>query len=246
MSLTSQFRCVALAVLALALVPSFAGATNAVIDDSISLITVQGTLSNGQDTLPVTEQAPGSLQTSLSGQLSVDISGGNISFLGGLIVPANQGGSFLPFSTDAQLAGEVADILPGITAVGSFRNFEFDVSSGPIPLNPDGTFDASGIFFNSLNGTFDYEVPGILGPFSDSLGGLASAGSLTGSVELQPDGRYEVIVPFSLSFLTTIDELTLDLTAAGRIFAVTPEPSSYVLAVMAALSLAGMVYRRHK
>jgi len=248
MSLTTWTRCaVGCFALSLILLASPAQASTAVIDDSISLVTVQGSLSNGTDTLPITPQAPGSLQTSLSGTLQVDISGGNITFFGGsLIVAADQGGSFLPFNTDANLAGEVADILPGITAVGAFRDFTFDLIGGPIPLNLDGTFDASGLFFDSLSGTFDYEVPGLLGPFSDSLGGQASLGSLTGSVELLPSGNYEVIIPFSLSFLTTIDELTLDLTAAGRISAITPEPSSYILAVMAALSLAGVVYRHRQ
>jgi len=222
-----------------------ADASIAMVDESNSSFIVEGVLSNGVDTLPVTPQVPGSLETFLSGSLQVHLTAGQITFAGGSqIVIENIGGTYLPLDLDANIAGQVANIFPGITAVGALRNVTLDITGGPIFLEPDGTFDASGLFINPLSGTFDYAVPGFLGPISDSLFGGPSLGNLTGSVTQLPTGKFQIVVPFYLFYVANIDQLTLELNQTGRILAITPEPSSYVLATMAAISLAGMLYRR--
>jgi hypothetical protein len=238
-----------LAVLLVLLSCTTALAATAVIDDASSFIEIQGTLSNGQDTLPITPQPNSSSQTQLSGTLQVDITPTSITLLGGgLVLASIQSGSFLPNGGDANFAGQVVDILPGITAVASVRNFTFEILGGPIPLNPDGTFDTTGLIAVALGGTFDYEIPGLLGPATLDIYGQESAGSLVGKVELLPNGKHQVTIPYEVTFglISSTTSFSLELVNTGQIVAITPEPSSYLLAAIGSIGWAAITFRRKR
>jgi hypothetical protein len=187
------------------------------------------------DNTPLVPQAPGSLTTSLSGTLQFQIANNAIWFPGGSNITLGvHPGPFFPDVPNVNLAGQASDEQLGITIYGLYADVSVDIYcdplSDPIPLNPDGTFDASGLWIELLSGTFQFVLP----PAGDArqLGGsvVLSEGPLTGRVTPFGHGSYELVLPFQ----TSDGQLTFDHTLAGEILALVPEPSTWLLTLLGA------------
>ena len=220
------------------------------LDVPNSILTVSGLLSFGNTTLPVKSQAPGSLLTTLSGNLVADIMPGvSIELLGGAsVVPVQQPGGFLPGGLAADMAGRVLNILPGVNAYGAFRNDILEFASlGAMPLAANA-FDASATVTNFTAGQFDYDVAGILtNSYSIANTSLANDAGLTGQLNVVGT-NYQLILPIQTTLQLSGDGFDLILDIEGRVVAYgpipVPEPSTLALACLGGALLMGVRRRR--
>lgn len=225
--------------------------TTFTLDVTNSILTASGLLSVGNTTLPIRSQAPGSLLTTLEGQILADITPGvSIEFPGGAtVMPIQQPGAFLPGSAPADMAGRVLNILPGISAFGAFRNDVLTFGSlSPLALS-GSTFDAGGVQTGFVSGLFDYEVTSL---FSNTYvldgGSLVNEPGLVGQLN-NLGSLYQLILPIQSSLVLQEEGFTLQLEIEGRVVAygefAVPEPSTWTLALLGT-ALAGWGWRRRR
>lgn len=127
-----------------------------------SFLALSGYVTSSGSTIPILPQAPGSLTTNFAGTLSVALDGDSIQFQDMVLDPLPQNGLFLPGNLSADYAGYIDLFPPTVIAYGLFRDLLFDGSSSELAVNPDGTFNATGITFQATNGLFVYDVSGLL------------------------------------------------------------------------------------
>lgn len=216
-----------------------------VIDSAQSVLTYSGDV-NG--TVPVVEQAPGSLLTSLVGTFSLDVNfeTGEFSFAPGVSFSLpDQPGSFLPFASPAAVAGQ-AEIAPGFTSYGAFRSVAGGFSSGVLSVDENLLFPASEVTLNLL-GIIGIEVPGVIPPtnFANNLN-VANGSSGSGQVELTED-TIKLTLPIDISFPLTEAGVTLNSRFQGTVVGVVvPEAGSMALLGMAALGGAAVAVLKRR
>lgn len=220
------------------------------LDVPNSILTVSGILSFGNTSLPVKSQAPGSLLTTLTGNIVADITPGvSIDFIGGAgVIPIQQPGGFLPGGIPADMAGRVLNILPGVNAYGAFRNDILEFTSlGALPIS-GSTFDASGAVTNFLAGQFDYDVAGLLtNSYSIAGAALGNDPGLVGQLNVV-GSNYQLILPIQTTLRLSEAGFDLTMDIEGRVVAYgpipVPEPTSLTLACLGGVLLVGLVRRR--
>jgi hypothetical protein len=199
------------------------------LDPSRSTMSLAGDLAGER---PLSEQAPGSMTTSISGQfrMLIDYTSGVPTHFrviedSLLLDLAELPGVFQPLSLPADAAASIVDLLPGITPTIAFRNVGFQLqfeNDAPylIPLNADHTFSTQNMTLRFQGGTVDYDVPGF--GFSDSLrlaGPVGEGTPLVGNIEFGAS-QLSVHIPYELrSTFAAPLELDLNLSISGDLFA---------------------------
>ncbi len=142
-------------------IPELLGSKTFTVDSSQSLLTLDARLflSNGQLELPVVEQAPGSLDAQMAGTFTVHRSEDGLTFQSANLDVLANPGSFLPGGTPADIAAQVN--LFGLVANAAIRNILFTLSSGLLPVDEDGYFDASGLNYEFTDGQISYSALGM-------------------------------------------------------------------------------------
>lgn len=167
------------------------------IDAGLSTVALGGTAISDFGSLPILEQSPGSLTTSIGGTLAVDFAAGTIAFVGGSAIdPALQPGVFLPNNLPADFAARLDLLPPNIIAQLALRNTLFDALSGALPLDGNGNFAAEGVRFKITSGVLDYVVPLVLPAGSYDLSGLSAGNESTDSAALAKlSDRWVLTIP---------------------------------------------------
>lgn len=167
------------------------------------------------------EQSPGSLKSSFSGWLAIDLSSPYLSFLPGSTVTASPSGNWLPgpknsvTPSPADFGGKVT-VGSGLSAnhlLSAVRNLEFNLSGDGIPYG-GGDFDASGITFSISNtgkAVVDYRANGLVVAFGEkSLAGDSVMNSAT-------DGLMPPIVAEVASIVIPVDMELPPQTSLGGV-----------------------------
>jgi hypothetical protein len=240
---TYLFVCGAVLVVAIHATPASAGTYNFVIDPTLSWLTLSGNYSGK----PLVQQGPGSLTTSYSGSMLVDLDNGysptTISILGSSAVAANSG-SWRPQAAGgtgnapANYGGKM-DLgwLFGGWAYAAIRNLNFNITDGPESI-VGGAFPSTQLF-TIATGRAIY-TSGV-GSGDDDISGSALANaSATNSTYSVLGSTATLTIPV---YVNKVDKLTQTYT--GTIVArceSVPEPTSLVLLVLGGL----MMPRRRK
>jgi hypothetical protein len=175
--------------------PGFAAPVAFSLDQAQSTITlamdIEGT--------PFLAQAPGSLTAHFQGSLVAMIEADTIQFTGASAIDAiAQPGPFLPGSAPADYALQLA-LAPGITAFVAARNEMLDATSGVVPVDALGQFDAGSLTFAFTSADLEYTL-GPLGSGAVSLVGLNFANmSLDAALLEEIDGVLYVTIPVAAS-----------------------------------------------
>ncbi len=220
-----------------------AAAATFVIDSSQSFLNATGDLGvPGVGSVPVTAQAPGSLSSPFRGTIDASVTPGGVQFNGGTFTLDSQPGVFEPFGAPAQFGLLILNVLPGLNAIGAFRDFEWTPTSALLPVI-GGDFDASAIQLAALQGTFDYALPPVIPPASTVPTQPAQNAGLTGSLSMV-GGHQQLSFPISVDLIGVTNGLTLTMHFDGRIVANTPEPSTIGLGTVGIASLLAFGVRR--
>ncbi len=199
------------AVLGYAGLPAAQGTFQLTVDPNQTTMHLSSSLSMpGSDPplqIPLTEQAAGSLDAQVAGELTVEVDDSGIHFVSGSLDPIASAGPFQPGSQSADFAGQF-DI--GISVYAALRNLLFRVDSDPLAWTGDGTFDASQVGVLFTDGRLYYNIVG-------TSGSLPVANPDTGNLVIEP-GQWEVLpgqVRLTLPFhmLIEVTEPTTGLVA---------------------------------
>jgi hypothetical protein len=175
-----------------------------VIDQAKTSITVSGSVAGGA----LKEQGTGSLTTTFSGKLMVDIGASTIQVVTGSQIAAQTNGSWEPGPGGA--SGTAPADFGGKATVGFFtakaalRNLLLDALSAPIPLS-NGQFDASGIVFAfspAGKSTLDYNAVLLTG--SQVLTGLATNGVTTKATLAGAANNQTLTIPINATNVFTL------------------------------------------
>ncbi len=195
------------------------------------------------------EQTPGSLQTTFSGTINIDVDDpmnpGSIQVVGAS-AQADDNGSSEPGPAPANAAGEWATFYSTPRDV-AFRNIVVDIQ-GPAQALSGGQFDASQLSLAMTAGQMDYSGTTIFGVLalpggSSSLSGsTAQNGSSQGSVTTAGS---DLVFAMNLTFqfigdmngVATPYQLTATVEAVAQNAAAVPEPTTGVLFLAGVLGL---------
>jgi hypothetical protein len=216
------------------------------IDSTQSALTLSGAVSLADlGTFPVSQQAPGSLTTSLSGTVELDTDlATTLTFSSGSSIAPDIGGAWSP--TAGGFAGtqpaEYGVRIP-VSVIGGVdyaaTNTVFDATSAPIGLLA-GAFDATQLTLNLLTTTVDFQSFGLLsGTFGTGVVTNQAAIDQLGGGTLTVVGNVAtLIVPIQISETLPIANSVAYLTLTGQLVAtaVVPEPSSIILAAFGGLA----------
>ena len=166
------------------------------------------TLSGDASGIPFTEQAPGSLSSTIDGTIRAGLTSSTISFIGGSEIDVTETpGTFLPGDAPADFAAQLAVI------VAAARDIMADVSSGQTTISSNGEFSVTGMNIELSDGTFAYEVPGLV---SDTLsvGGFSALNESTemGLIEVLPN-ELKLTVPIEATIALEEPDLGLVVNA---------------------------------
>lgn len=241
---------------ALALLPMVSQADDYLVfqvDNSRSYVDFSGDISG---VVPITEHAPGSLHTTLSGSLGLWLYPGAdapiyVNVNGANLYPAPQIGTFLPGDQTAQLAGQATGIVGTYNGYGVFNSIVATMYDNFYePIGGTGDFDASSIQISISSGLFTFEVPGLIPPTTTFLGATTqNVSPLPGNITLT-DNLYTLTIPYigHYNFQDASTGLTLNSTFQGQVVAtsVVPELGSGLLAGAAAgaLIVGGWIRRK--
>lgn len=188
--------------------PLVEGIHNLTIDPTQSIVSLTGQFMDPGQTvnLVLEPQAAGSLTANVQGSLVVDLSGAQVTFLGGLLDPIAKPGPYLPYSTPADFAGR----LPFFTifAYAAVRNLQLRAFSDAIPLDAAGEFDPTRLGLKFSSGFIEYDILGIsdqLPVFTPETGNVATAPA---RIEVLP-GELRMTIPFRFAY--QINEPTTSL-----------------------------------
>ena len=170
---------------------------------------------------------PGSTQTIvLDGMLAVDLGPEAVVLSGGSSIFAiNQGSSFLPGGSDANVG--LSSITPNLLSV-AIRSAVFDAISGFASLNADGEFSTSSLKIAFTSGSsVDYQIDGNgIQQFGlDSLGQISNLPAGPGTL-VTAGNFWMLTIPIELSFEIVAnggERILIDV--AGQIVATTPLPA---------------------
>ena len=212
-------------------------------------------------------QFPGSDTTSAFGTLSAAVIGSGIQFVttnnidlnnqSVPLAPAIGGGP----GTDL---GQIGLVLLGPGAVAAVRGAVSDVTSGVIPFS-GATFDPTQVMLSQTAGSLDYDLTSLgfgtlVGTTSVTGSGQNGSGTaITGPLALGTlmvaGGIQTLTLPLSVDVPFTVSiggggTIALDVIVSGQIVAtaaaIVPEPSTTVLACLAAAGLAMPWIRRRQ
>lgn len=190
------------------------------IDPNLSSIVLSGGAESGGDTVPILEQAPGSLFSAIQGTIGAIITADGIRFNGTSAAdPVGQSGLFLPGNQSGDYAGRIDILPPSIIAYGIFRNMLFNASSALLPFNELGQYTASGINLTITTGSFVYDVPNVTSGTEDLAGvGAPNQTAALGRYELFDDYAQVTIpvygeAPFSSFGINIVGRLTGQVVA---------------------------------
>lgn len=216
-----------------------AAVLNFTVDQNLSALNLVIGVGSPGNYAPVTvAQTPGSDTTSLFGSISADVSGGNLTFLGGGDIQfALQGVDQqplplgLPGSAPAQYGFDVA-FQTLVSGTAALRNAIAEATSGAIAV-AGGTFDATQVSLDMTAGSADLNLSGALGVqdrisvagFSaaneEAVGSLVQAGNL---VTLTLPVLVELDLPAAQTGLLL--DLTGVFTGSITATAIVPEPGT--------------------
>jgi hypothetical protein len=141
-----------------------------VLDATNSSLSISGTLAGSA----FQQQGTGSLTTKYSGTIKADVTGSNITFVGGSVIVGLNSGNWQPGP------GGVAGSAPAnygmketvllTTVMAAVRNTLLDVTSSALPLT-GGSFPGQGLYFDypsNSTSVLDYTYSGLLGSGSGS------------------------------------------------------------------------------
>lgn len=193
-------------------------------------------------------QAAGSLQTTLSGTITVDVDDptapGSIAVQGASVVVADNG-SWGPGPAPANVGGVVETAITDPRDV-AMRNMEVDIQGAAQPLTA-GQFDASQLSLTMTSGQMDYAATTIFGFFnvpggSSALTGAGQNGSSEGSVTVAGS---DLVFAMNLTFqftgtmngIATPYQLSASVEAVAQNAAAVPEPTTGLLFMAGLLGL---------
>jgi hypothetical protein len=195
-----------------------------------SNVTLSGTVAG----FPITQQGTGSLTTSYTGAVQVDLDLANnlITFMPSQEAVAQNTGNWQPLpggntgSAPADYGGRVV----ALGAVFAIRDLRAAASTAAaLTMAGTGatrTFPSTQIATTVTNGSLDYNA-GILGTGTNSLigsSGTNDAGTADGSFIDLMDGTARLTNPVNASFMTTLSGQPVIYHFAGQFVAVTPFP----------------------
>jgi len=208
--------------------------TPAVINFTLMTAASSLTLGGNIDGNAIQAQGAGSLTTTYSGvvQLDVDDTANTLQALkSGTAVTAMVNGSWQPLpggaagTAPANYGGKaVIPVLPPlvfITANFALRDIAGTLESAPIALSGTGatrTFPSDNALFTITAGSADYNA-GALGTGTETLVGSGgkNASTTPGSITDNGDGTYSVTVPIDVTSNTTVNGLPTVFTIKGTI-----------------------------
>jgi len=211
--------------------PQPQGAAVFKVVESESILTASGVIATS---IPIGEQAPGSLATTYGGEIHLDLGGSGVQFLAGSFLDANINGEWQPEAdglegfAPADFAGQAAVFFG--TVKGAFRNIRLNLSSEAIPLEGN-SFDGkavSYVFPEEGEAVFDYNA-GLFGVGGLPLSGLTSF-SKNPAATLTTEGETSTLrLEFEADYkFSTVQEGDSTLTLKGTIVAkteATPPPA---------------------
>ena len=225
--------------------PADAAAVSYDIDPAQSKLTLTGSILLAT----LVPQFSGSNVLVFDGTLNADVGGGQISFPGLSNIDANLLAA--PVAPGIGGAGGSASgdagVYPGSSANGSaaIRDFVLDLTSGAIPVDGDGQFDAGAAIFAIISGNVDFA--GLLGTGTTNItGNTVTTDPNMGTLSLE--GITETLtLPAHLQFSVDVNGSPAAVTLSGTIVGTRqiPEPSTGVLAVVA-FGLMWVLRRRFK
>ncbi len=234
-----------------------AAAADLIIDQSASYLSLSGYVNNfawPNQTLnePITAQSPGSLTSSLSGILSVNVNQGaanTISVRTIQIAPQNTPGLFSPGNTPANFAGRIENPEYGGMSTGYIDDLLLSITGTNLPLRDDGTFPANFISnVQFIGGNLVWVTPAV--NFTGTQSAITPLRTITtdlATLQMSADGSERLTIPIdAVVTMPSVGQLTHfeiqgQVVAQGQI----PEPAAACLAAIgAACTLAGLLRRR--
>jgi hypothetical protein len=228
------------------------------IDSTLSSISLTMELTGGA---PFTSaQFPGSNTTSLFGAMDVDVvPGTSVQFLTtgntqlalqSLPVAPQSGGGVVgvPGSGPGQIGLDalIPSFAQGVLAA---RHVIGDSTSGAIPL-VGNAFDSTGLSFALVSGNADYNLSTFLGPEigTASIVGGGALDTLSGGTLTEVGTLLTLTLPLLVNEDLTIAGIPVTAVLTGQIVATAtiPEPSTMVLACLAAIGLGVVAIRKRR
>ncbi len=192
-----------------------------VIDPSETFLELSADI-NGE--VDIVEQTPGSLVALFDGLITADLTPTSIAFGAGSSIGAiEKPGPFEPLDLPADMAG-MAELLPGLIVTAAFRDIIFESTSGIIPVDETGQFDASAVGFEVASGRFDFDVPGLISGSEVLVGTLLfNEATDAGQVTLF-DESVELLIPIGavVEVVEPSTGLVVSLEFVGQIVARAP------------------------
>lgn len=212
------------------------------IDPANSEVALSGAVNLGIGSLPIQEQALGSLITQYSGTITTDLGAGLITIQSANAV-AEISGDWLPDSSSANVAAPAN--YGGRIDAGAFgsvnfavRNLTANLSSGALPIVGD-SFAANTLDAEVMTGVVDYQGTLLATPVADEVildGASATNDGANGSLTID-GGNYVLTIPMDVSLLFTdilndpsgTDDLSIRLLGTLTATAPVPEPGGVLL-----------------
>lgn len=165
-------------------------------------------------------QAAGSLTTSYSGTVTVDVNPGSVRFISAVLTAANNG-TWQPGGTAGCYAGNV--VTPLGTVQGAARALVGSVTSGTLAVGGGGTFSSTGLTFSATSGRIDYNAP-IVGSGTTSLTGNSVPNqAASSSTYVVSGGVATITIPVSISQdFALISAGDTHLVITGQVVATAP------------------------
>ena len=204
--------------------PAFTAPVALTIDHDQSSVTISADVEG----VPFIEQSPGSLTTHYQGTLKALITGNTIQFSGGSSIDADvQPGLYLPGNVTADYAGKI-EVLEGLFSYGIFRNLVIDATTGILPVDEFGHFDANKITTTILSGDLNYSIPTMSDQTYSLEGLIANNETDQPAVIEEIDGVLYVTMPVAASdsILEPSSGIQFNISLTGQIKAslVLPPP----------------------
>ena len=184
-------------------VPPLLGAYGFTVNSGLSNITLTAHVSSvdGEVTVPITAQQPGSLVAQMAGNVTAYFDGSTIRFQAASLDVLPHAGSYQPGSSAADFAGQVD--LGGAFAYAAVRNVQFTLGSNPLVLDSSGNFDATALRFEFTEGEIDYSLFGTTGNFPVETPDTGNPVSGPGQVQVS-NGVVQLTIPLRMAFVAAV------------------------------------------
>ncbi|MBX9656016.1 S8 family serine peptidase [bacterium] len=184
-------------------VPALQGAYTFNVNSSLSniLLTANVTSTDGTFSVPVAEQAPGSLTAQITGSIVAFVNGNTIRFQAANLDVLAKSGSFQPGSTSADFAGQIS--IGSLVAYAAIRNVQFTLGSNAITFDSNGAFDATQVLFEFTEGNISYTLLGNSDTFPVQTPDTGNPVSAPGSIQRLSNSA-QITIPLKMTFLAAI------------------------------------------